>query len=150
MFVCDVCVRVHPPGYIKTKSYSIGNMEERERAIREGAEKVVAGTLSMPRDWFFRWVLFHARRGVKHRENLRFARTKLYGVFRDVIRAMGGNLVQLGLLEDRQVSGQDWVGQRGGEVGTHAHAQAKARTEGGENPGKFPHGSALWLYSVAD
>lgn len=41
--------------------------------------------------------------GVRHRENMRFARTKLFGVFRNLFRAIGGNLVKLGLLEDKQV-----------------------------------------------
>lgn len=90
-------------GYVKTKSYSIGDMEERERAIRDKAEQQVADTLSMPKRWFFQWILFHARRGVKHRENLRFSRTKIYGVFRELFRAMGTNLVHLGLLTERQV-----------------------------------------------
>ena len=40
---------------------------------------------------------------MKHRENLRFARTKLFGVFRDLFRAIGSNLVWLGLLRERQV-----------------------------------------------
>ena len=90
-------------GYIRTTSYSIGDMEERERTIRENAEKTVAATLGMPKRWFFQWILFHARRGVKNRENLRFSRTKLYGIFRDLFRAIGSNLVRLGLLNDRQV-----------------------------------------------
>lgn len=34
---------------------------------------------------------------------MRFARTKLFGVFRNLFRAIGGNLVKLGLLEDKQV-----------------------------------------------
>ena len=98
MHVC-----VYYVGYIRTTSYSIGDMEERERTIRENAEKTVAATLGMPKRWFFQWILFHARRGVKNRENLRFSRTKLYGIFRDLFRAIGSNLVRLGLLNDRQV-----------------------------------------------
>ena len=39
---------------------------------------------------------------MRHRENLRFARTKLFGVFRDLFRAIGDNLVDLGLLKERQ------------------------------------------------
>ena len=38
---------------------------------------------------------------------MRFARTKLFGIFRDVFRAIGQNLVRMKLLEDRQVGG--WV-----------------------------------------
>ena len=86
------------------KAYSISAMEEKERVIKETAEKVVHDSLSMHKRWMFNWVLFHARRAVKHRENMRFARTKLYGVFRDLFRAIGTNLVRLGLLNDRQVN----------------------------------------------
>ena len=97
-FVIDIIA-----GYVRTGSYSIHSMEVREVEIRTKAEKVVANTLSWPKRTVFNWVLFHARRGVKHRENLRFDRTKLFGVFRSLFRAIGSNLVSLGLLQDRQV-----------------------------------------------
>lgn len=45
----------------------------------------------------------HVLLGVRHRENLRFSRTKLFGVFRTLFRSIGTNLVKLGLLQDRQV-----------------------------------------------
>ena len=50
-------------GYIRTKSYSIQNMEAREMEIRRKAEEIVQGTLSLPKRLLFNWVLFHARRG---------------------------------------------------------------------------------------
>ena len=87
---------------MKTKSYSIGSMEQREAEIRIQAEQTVTNNLFFHRRLIFNWILFHARRGVKHRENLRFARTKLWGVFRDLFRAIGDNLVDLGLLKERQ------------------------------------------------
>ena len=90
-------------GYVKTKSYSIAEMETREQGIRASAETVVSSTLPFLKRWLFGKVLYHARRGVKHRENLRFARTKVFGVFRDLFRAIGNSLVRLGLLETRQV-----------------------------------------------
>ena len=89
-------------GYVKTKSYSIAGMEQREVEIRTQAEQIVSNKLSIHRRLIFNWILFHARRGVRHRENLRFARTKLFGVFRDLFRAIGDNLVDLGLLKERQ------------------------------------------------
>ena len=91
-------------GYIRTTSYSIGDMEERERMIRENAEKTVAATLGMPKCWFFQWILFHARRGVKNWENLRISRTKLYGIFRDLFRAIFGSKSSApGAVNDTQV-----------------------------------------------
>ena len=94
---------LHVTGYIKTGSYSISAMEDRERDIREKAEQTISTNLSFHKRWFFNWILFHARRGVRHREHMRFSRTKLFGVFRDLFRAIGTNLVLLGLLENRQV-----------------------------------------------
>ena len=40
---------------------------------------------------------------VKHRENMRFARTKIFGIFRDIFRGIGHNLVRMRILDDRQV-----------------------------------------------
>lgn len=89
-------------GYIHTKAYSVGDMEERELGIRKAAETVVSQRLSFPKKLLFNWILFHSRRGVRHRENMRFARTKLFGIFRNLFRSIGTNFVKLGLLEDRQ------------------------------------------------
>lgn len=50
-------------GYIRTKAYSVRDMEARELEIRQQAEQVVANTLSWPKRTFFNWILFHARRG---------------------------------------------------------------------------------------
>ena len=50
-------------GYVRTKSYGIGDMEEREREIRTKAEEIVNNTLSLPKRVLFNWILFHARRG---------------------------------------------------------------------------------------
>lgn len=94
-------------------------MEEREKSIRSQAEGVVSSTLPLHKRWLFNKVLYHARRGVKHRENMRFARTKLFGVFRDLFRAIGSNLVRLGLLGDRQVH----VRSMWGACGEHVEKQ---------------------------
>lgn len=53
-------------------------------------------------------VLFDSTRvwmwlGVKHRENLRFARTKIWGVVRNLFRAVGMNLYKLGVIKTEQV-----------------------------------------------
>ena len=77
-------------------------MEKREIEIRAKAETLVSETLPRHKRVFFNWILFHARRSVRHRENLRFSRTKLFGIFRSLFRAIGSNLVALGLLKHRQ------------------------------------------------
>lgn len=47
----------------------------------------------------FLWLLRNTRRVVKHRENLRFARSKAFGVFRRIFRGMGRQLVALDALD---------------------------------------------------
>ena len=82
-------------------------MEEREREIRVKAEEIVNSTLSLPKRVIFNWILFHARRGVRHRENTRFARTKMFGLFRSLFRSIGKNLTALGLLKEKQVNARN-------------------------------------------
>jgi pyruvate,water dikinase len=65
---------------------------ERERAIRHAAEKRVAARLRGPRAWTYRWVLGRARRRVRDRENLRFERTRVFGVVRRVFLALGRHM----------------------------------------------------------
>jgi len=85
-------------GFVRTGNYSIGAMEAREREIRTGAEARVRRSLRGPRRVLFFWVLKHARRAVALRENLRFDRTKIFGIVRHLFRAMGGHLKDLGHL----------------------------------------------------
>lgn len=84
--------------YVRTGSYAIGDMEAREREIRAAAEGKVKAKLSGWRLMLYWWVLKQARRAVKNRENLRFARTKIFGVSRHLFRAMGRKLTALGAL----------------------------------------------------
>ncbi|MEM8961337.1 MAG: PEP/pyruvate-binding domain-containing protein [Acidobacteriota bacterium] len=72
---------------------------ERERAIRRDAETRAFAGLGPVRRAIFRRVLAATRRGVKNRENLRFARTKVYGLLRRLLRAMGGHFVRAGVLD---------------------------------------------------
>ena len=65
-------------------------MEEREKSIRRDAETRAFGTIrSGWRRMVFRQVLANARLGVKNRENMRFARTRIYGLLRELLRAIG-------------------------------------------------------------
>jgi pyruvate,water dikinase len=82
------------------KTYDIAAMEERERRIRSEAEKAARERLGFVRRAAFFWVVARARKGVKHRENLRFARTKIFGIARHLFRAMGERLVRLGELDE--------------------------------------------------
>ncbi|HEY9421220.1 MAG TPA: PEP-utilizing enzyme, partial [Thermoanaerobaculia bacterium] len=87
------------PSSLDTKA-----MEEREQRIRRDAEArafaaVRAKRGLLPRAWIFRRVLENARLGVKNRENLRFARTRIYGLLREMLRAVGEDFAEAGLLD---------------------------------------------------
>ena len=84
--------------YIRTKSYQIDEMEKREQSIRLEAEKKVKSLLKSWQNPVYLWILTQARKAVKNRENLRFARTKVFGISRHLFRSMGKNLCKLGYL----------------------------------------------------
>lgn len=69
-------------------------MEEREQKIRSDAEHLAFSKLSGLKKSVFNFVLKHARNGVKNRENMRFARTKIYGLLRQLLNAVGASLVR--------------------------------------------------------
>lgn len=82
-------------------------MEEREQEIRREAEKKAMKELSkgfslLPKKWLFRRVLRNARRGVKNRENMRFARTKIYGMIRELLNAVGAWMTKEGIINATQ------------------------------------------------
>ncbi len=72
----------------------------REAGIRSSAESRANTLLTL---WWrrrvFRRVLANARLGVKNRENMRFARTRIFGLVRELVRALGGQLTQGGALD---------------------------------------------------
>lgn len=86
--------------YIRSKSYDIAGMEQREKEIRKKAEALVTSRLSGLKLILFRFVLKQARKAVRNRENLRFTRTKIFGIARHIFRAMGEKLYALDLLDD--------------------------------------------------
>ncbi|HEY6194167.1 MAG TPA: PEP/pyruvate-binding domain-containing protein [Candidatus Eisenbacteria bacterium] len=71
----------------------------RERAIRDAAERLAFSRLSWPRRGVYRAVLARARRRVRDRENLRFERTRVFGVVRRIFLALGAELTRDGRLE---------------------------------------------------
>ncbi len=82
----------------------VNAMQAREQALRRDAEQrafAALGRLSHRR-LLFRRVLAGARRGVKNRENMRFARTRIYGLVRELLRACGKRLAAEGLLAERE------------------------------------------------
>jgi pyruvate,water dikinase len=75
----------------------------REQQIRSQAESRVFGALrrsrgSIHKTAIFRWVLNNSRLGVKNREQMRFARTRIYDLLRDLIRSIARRLADEGIL----------------------------------------------------
>ena len=81
--------------YVRDTSYDIDAMIEREKAIRNSAESRIDSSLSGWKRPVYRWVLKQARRTVRQRENLRFDRTKVFGLARHLFRGIGLQLVRL-------------------------------------------------------
>jgi phosphohistidine swiveling domain-containing protein len=78
----------------------VGIMEKEERAIRRNAEEKVRQHLRNPiKALIFGFVLKNARLSIANRENMRFARTRLYGIVRQLFRRMADIFVEKGLIE---------------------------------------------------
>ena len=67
----------------------------REGQIRASAEQKARTLIRSPlKRAVFNRVLRNARLGVKNRENMRFARTRIFGLVRELVRALGHRLVE--------------------------------------------------------
>ncbi|MBI3659655.1 phosphoenolpyruvate synthase [Candidatus Acetothermia bacterium] len=86
--------------YLQRPDLNIEAMEACERAIRQKAEQTVAERLRFPKRQIFNWVLRRARQYVKNRENLRFARTRIFGVVRELFNAMGQRFYEKKILDE--------------------------------------------------
>ncbi len=86
-------------GYLKNKKYSVPEMEANEVLIRKNAETIVDSHLFGLKKSLFKWVLKHARKAVRNRENLRFARTRSYGTSRRIFRVIGDKFFQLDIID---------------------------------------------------
>ena len=87
-------------GYLAAPPVTVADMEARERAIRAEAEGRVLAALKDPlKRRAYRFLLEGARRHVKNRENLRFARTRAFGLVRRIIVAIGRRLAETGHLD---------------------------------------------------
>lgn len=90
--------------YLKMANLDIQAMEANEKRIRQEAEARVTRMLggNPIKHAFFNWVIMNARKHVKNRENLRFARTKIFGLLRDMFQSIGATFHGWDLLEDSQ------------------------------------------------
>lgn len=88
--------------YLAAPPITVEEMEAREKDIRRVAEAKVRKALRFRPDRLrmFNWVLSRARLHVKNRENLRFARTRAFGLVRKFVVQMGDRLHRAGKLDD--------------------------------------------------
>jgi pyruvate,water dikinase len=67
-------------------------------AVREQAEARLT-QLPPGQRWLLTWIVNHTRRHVRNRENMRFARTRLFGLLRGLCNALGRQWAKAGTLE---------------------------------------------------
>lgn len=74
------------------------------RSLRREAEaKIFRGLKGHPiRSFLFKKILRAARERVKGRENLRFERTRVFAVVREIFLGLGAHLAKLGLIDSRR------------------------------------------------
>ncbi len=110
---------------------------EREQRIRRDAEARAfeavrkKGAIKLA---IFRRVLNNARLGVKNRENLRFARTRIYGLLREMLHAIGERFESEGILDRADdlfylTLDEVWDYTRGRAVTTNLRSLAALRRE---------------------
>lgn len=85
--------------YLRQADLDVEGMERREKEKRAAAERLVRERLSWPRRVVYDYVLRETRKHVKNRENMRFARTRSYGLVREVMNAIGRQLAARGELD---------------------------------------------------
>ena len=86
--------------YLRKEAIDLGMMERREREIRAEAEKILYRHVKGFRGLLMRMILRNARSAIKNREELRFMRTKIFGIIRNMFNAMGRNFCRDGLIRD--------------------------------------------------
>lgn len=85
--------------YVKQGIIDIEKDFEREKEIRTNAEKIVREKIKNP---LFNFVLNNARLRVKNRENMRFERTRLFGVVREIFLEFGRNFAYENIIENKR------------------------------------------------
>lgn len=90
-----VCLK----NYLKASSLPVED-DSKEKERRAAAEARVRKDLPFLRQTIYFWVLKHARKAVKNRENTRFARTRIYGVARTIFRQIGEDLAFIGAIKE--------------------------------------------------
>ncbi|MCH7965319.1 MAG: hypothetical protein IH852_15425 [Bacteroidetes bacterium] len=83
------------------QNLSINILQQNEIKIRKEAEQIIRKELSNPfKRFVFRFVLKNARRSITNRENMRFARTRNFGLVRNIFRQISQRFVEQGILKN--------------------------------------------------
>lgn len=82
--------------YVKQGIIDLEKEAKHEQEIRSNAEKTVREKIKNP---FFGFILKNARLRVKNRENLRFERTRLFGLVREIFLEFGKNFSYENIIE---------------------------------------------------
>ncbi len=88
--------------FVRMNNVDVEALEKKEKVARNRAEEQIKQHLSGFKLTFYRFMLHHSRLAVRDREILRFLRTNIFGIVRRIFRAMGNNLYQLQVIEDRE------------------------------------------------
>lgn len=113
------------------------NKENQEQQIRRDAENRAFAAIKfsfVPKKTLFKWILRNARLGVKNRENMRFARTRIYGMLRELINAVGAFFAKEGLIDSQHdifylTLDEVWDFVKGTAVTTNLRGLVKLRKE---------------------
>lgn len=92
--------------YLRNAVLDPAKQEERERSIRQRAEAILRERLKQRKVFFiipalgvYSWVLNNARKAIKNRENQRFCRAEAYSLIRTIMRAIGKQWQDKGIIE---------------------------------------------------
>ena len=89
--------------YLKQPNLSIENLHAKEMHLRSSTEeevfKLISKKLGLRKVAKFKSDLQKLRSAVKNRENMRLARTRLFGLFRDIYMQLGTQMSLYGILE---------------------------------------------------
>ena len=85
--------------YVKQGIIDLEKENEREQEIRHNAEKIVKKKIKNP---MFGFILKNARLRVKNRENLRFERTRLFGLVREIFLELGKNFAYENIIDNKR------------------------------------------------
>jgi pyruvate,water dikinase len=95
--------------YLRNTVPDPDKQEEHERTIRQKAENELRKKLKgqriflvIPKLSLYRWVLTNARRAIKNRENQRFCRTEAYSLIRSIMRAIGKQWQDQGIIDNAE------------------------------------------------